>query len=149
MKYNIPLPAVPFAVSSVRNRSEGFGLLIEGRADNCAVPYVPDDRNFVQRSSKKSGGEKEQNPFLCSSHSTRPLPPWDLLLRGPTLSPRAKNQADGQKPREQLRSTSLVTLTPASPALRMHSILRITSLVYFLPFVLLKQYVFVLWSISK
>ena len=31
----------------------------------------------------------------------------------------------------------------------MHSILRITSLVYVLPFVLLKQYVFVLWPVWK
>lgn len=60
MKYSIPLPAVPFGISSVRNRFEVFSLLIEGRADNCAVAYVPDGRNFVQRSSKKSGERRNR-----------------------------------------------------------------------------------------
>lgn len=64
MKYNIPLPAVPFAISSVKYRSEGFSLLIEGRADNCAVAYVPDDRNFVQCSSKKRG-ERRNRTASC------------------------------------------------------------------------------------
>lgn len=88
----------------------------------------------------------EPLPELLPLHTSL----WDILPRGLRYwSSAGEKSGDSKKHREQMGRSSLLTLTPVFPTLRMNSILRITSLVYFLPFVVLKQNAFVLWSVSK